>query len=73
MWCRLVQVYTIRILARLFFTCCAEVPVLGASRAPSHGNLGALIRICGPWFRNVKYLFIFYVLTLEVSRGLSGP
>ena len=36
--------------------------VLEASRAPSLGNSGALIIICGPWFRNVKYLFICCVL-----------
>ena len=45
---------------------------LGASRAPSLSNLGALVRICRPYYRNVKYFFSFYVLTPEISMGLSG-
>ena len=45
---------------------------LGASRAPSLSNLGALIRIYGPWCRNVTFHFIVYVLAPEISRGLSG-
>ena len=35
--------------------------LVGASRDPSHINLGALIRICGPWCRNVTIFFNFYV------------
>ena len=46
---------------------------LGAGRAHSLGNLGALMIICGPYSRNVKYFSIFCVLTPEISRGLSGP
>ena len=46
---------------------------IGASRAPSLMNLGALIEICWLCCRNVNTFFNFYVLTPEISRGLLSP
>ena len=40
---------------------------------PMLSDLGALMTICGPYCRNVKYFIIFHVLTPEISKGLWGP
>ena len=50
-----------------------KVYLYRSQSGPSIRNLGALIRTCGPCCRNVniRLFFNFYVLTTEVSRGLS--
>ena len=42
-------------------------------RDPSRSYLEALKFICGPYCRNVKYFFIYYVLTPDISRGSPAP